>query len=106
MVKFIAIDADGLNAVFGESEIAIVNPYCKSKNSPKQINRSADFSQIDHLDSPNLVLNSLCTSPFELKLLPVGADIIQPIVLFTEHFSSSLLSYLFIDNDCPPPRLA
>lgn len=104
MTKFIVVDANGLNALFSENDISFVKPNCKKKNSPKQTNKTIDFSQVD-LSTPQVVmLGGICTSQFQFELFSWETDISLPTAIFNEYFSS-LLSYRYLDNDSPPPRL-
>lgn len=104
MAKFVAIDANGLNHLFGGSDIAFVNPHCKNDNPPKLTKNTTSFSQADDLTSEVIVLNGFCTSQFKLELFSWEADYSEPITIFNEHFSSRL-SYLYLDTTSPPPRL-
>ncbi|MCC4229040.1 hypothetical protein [Zunongwangia profunda] len=104
MAKFTAIDADGLNLLFSGSDISFVNPHCKKEKPPKQLKKIADFSQVD-LSAPQVIaLNGFCTSQFQLGLFSWKTILPNPIAVFNEHFSSRL-SYLYLDNASPPPRL-
>ncbi|WP_031428429.1 hypothetical protein [Flavimarina sp. Hel_I_48] len=105
MAKFAAIDADGLNILFSGSDISFVNPHCKKENPPKQSKKTADFSQTDISASQVIALNGFCTSQFQLELFSWETNFAGPTVVFNEHFSSRL-SYLYLDNASPPPRLA
>lgn len=105
MAKFVAIDANGLNHLFGGSDIAFVNPHCKNDNPPKLVKDIANFSQADDLSSEVIVLNGFCTSQYKLELSSWEADWSEPITIFNAHFSSRL-SYRYLDSVSPPPRLA
>ena len=105
LAKFVAIDANGLNVLFSGSEISFVNPHCKKENSPKQTKKTADFSQTDQSALQVIDLVGFCTSQFQFELLTWETTISKPVTVFNEHFSSRL-SYLYLDNDSPPPRLA
>tara|TARA_R110000823_G_scaffold38655_2_gene103935 strand:- start:202 stop:519 length:318 start_codon:yes stop_codon:yes gene_type:complete len=105
MGKFIAIDANGLNTLLGGNDISFVKPNCKKKNSPKQTNKTIDFSQVDLSTSQVVMLSGICTSQFQFELFSWKTNISRPTAIFNEHFSS-LLSYRYLDNDSPPPRLA
>ncbi|WP_412559868.1 hypothetical protein [Winogradskyella sp. MIT101101] len=104
MAKFIVIDANGLNALFSGNDISFVKPNCKKKNSPKQTNKTIDFSQVDLSTSQIVMLSGICISQFQFELFSWEPNISRPTAIFNEHFSS-LLSYRFLDNDSPPPRL-
>jgi hypothetical protein len=82
-----------------------VKSNCKKKNSPKQSNQKTDFSQIDFSASQLVALGGLCTSQFQFGLFTWETNISKPVAVFNEHFSS-ILSYRYLDNDSPPPRLA
>jgi len=105
LAKFVAIDANGLNVLFGGNDITFINPHCKIENPPKQTNKTADFSQADLSTSQMISLSGFCTSQFHMELFSWEIDYSEPIAVFIEHFSSKL-SYLYLDNDSPPPRLA
>ncbi|MGY8914264.1 MAG: hypothetical protein ACKVJF_04170 [Flavobacteriales bacterium] len=105
MAKFVAIDANGLNHLFGASDITFVNPHCKNENPPRLTNNIGSFSQADDSAPLVIVLNGFCTSQFKLELFSWEADYSEPITVFNEHFSS-ILRYLYLDNASPPPRLA
>lgn len=105
LAKFAAIDANGLNALFGGKEISFVKQNCKKLNSPKQLDRTADFSQSDPLASHVIAIHIACTSQFQLELLSWELTNLKPITVFNEHLTS-VLSYLYFDNDFPPPQLA
>ncbi|MDX1768643.1 MULTISPECIES: hypothetical protein [Arenibacter] len=105
MAKFIVIDANGLNALFNGNDISFVKPNCKKKNSPKQTNKTIDFSQVNLSASQVIMLSGICTSQFHFELFSWETNILIPSAIFNEHFSS-ILSYRYLDNDSPPPRLA
>lgn len=105
LAKFAAIDADGLNFLFSGSDISFVNPHCESENTQKQSKKTANFSQADSVTTQVIALNGFCNSQFQLELYTWETTISKPIAIFNEHFSSNL-SYHYLDNDSPPPRLA
>ena len=105
MAKFVAIDANGLNALFSGSEITFANPFCKKKNSPKQSNKTVDFSKVDLTASQVVVLSGFCTSQFQFELFSWETNISELTAIFNEHFAS-ILSYRYLDNVSPPPRWA
>lgn len=105
MAKFIAIDANGLNALFSASDISFANPYCKKKNSPKQSNKTADFSKVDLTAFQVVALSGFCTSQFQFEPFPWETNFSETIATTNIHFSSNL-SYRYLDNASPPPRLA
>ena len=105
MAKILAIDANGLNVLFSGSEISFVKPNCKKKNSPKQFDNLTDFSQGDQLASQIIPLNIACTSQFQFKVFSWETNISQPVAEISQHYTSNL-SYRYLDNAYPPPRLA
>lgn len=104
LAKFVAIDADGLNALFSGNDIAFVNQYCKTENFPKQSNKTADYSEADLFASQIIALNGFCTSQFQFEFHAWETSVSEATVIFNEHFTSRL-SYLYLDNTSPPPRL-
>jgi hypothetical protein len=104
LAKFVAIDADGLNVLFNGSKITYVNPFCKKENPQKQTKKITSFSQADQFASQVITLNDLCTSQFQFELFSWETDYPESIVVFNEHFPSKL-SYRYLDNSSPPPRL-
>ncbi|WP_373517694.1 hypothetical protein [Pricia sp.] len=104
LVKFLAIDANGLNILFSGSDITFVNPNCKKKNSPKLLENTANFSQAELVSSQMVHLNGLCNSQFQIELFSWDTDISEPPITYSEH-SPSMLSYLYLDTIFPPPRL-
>lgn len=105
MAKFAAIDANGLNALFSGSEISFVNPHCKFENPPKQTKKTTNFSQDDRSNFQIVELNGFCTSQFNFEIFTWKTSFPEPITFFNEHITSTL-SYLYLDNVSPPPRLA
>lgn len=104
VAKFVAIDADGLNLLFSESDISFVNPHCKKENPPKHLKKTADFSNTDLSTYQIIALTGICTSQFQMEVFSWETNISKPITVFNKHFSSRL-SYLYLDNASPPPRL-
>ena len=51
------------------------------------------------------MLSGFCTSQFNIEIFCWEATISKLIPPFNEHFTSKL-SYLYLDNASPPPRLA
>lgn len=102
LAKFIAIDSNGLNILFGGNEITFVKPNCKKENAPKLANKTMDFSQGDLVTSHEILLSGFCTSQFEL--FSWTTNISQPITIFNDYYTSSL-SYRYLENVSPPPRL-
>ena len=105
MAKFIAIDANGLNALIGGNNVSFVKPNCKKKNSPKQSNNTIDFSQVDLSASQVITLSGFCISQFQFEPFSWETNILKPTAVFNEYFTS-ILSYRYLDNGSPPPRLA
>jgi len=104
LAKFVAIDANGLNHLFGGSDMSFVNPHCKNENPPKLTNSIASFSQTDELAPQIIVLNGFCTSQFKIEIFSWELDFSNPILVTNEHFSL-MFSYRYLENDSPPPRL-
>lgn len=104
MAKFLAIDANGLNILFSGSDITFVKPHCKKKNFVKNSQSISVFSQVDDTTSQVFNLSGFCTSQFQLELFTWGTYISKPNAVFNEYFTSHL-SYRYLDNDSPPPRL-
>jgi len=105
LAKFVAIDANGLSFLFSGSDISFVNPHCKKDKIQKQSKKTADFSQADLSFSQVIALNGFCTSQFQFEMFSWETNCSEPIAFFNEHFTSRL-SYLYLDNESPPPRLA
>lgn len=105
MAKFVAVDANGLNVLFSGNDVSFVKPYCKKKNSSAQTNKTTNFSQVDLATSQVIALNGFCTSQFQFELFTWEIKIPRPVAVFNEYFSSNL-SYRYLDNVSPPPRLA
>lgn len=105
MAKFVAIDANGLNALFSGSEISFVKSNCKKKNAPKQLDKLADYSQDDQLASQVIPIGIACTSQFQFEIFSWQINITQSFVAISQHYTSNL-SYHYLDNAYPPPRLA
>lgn len=105
MAKLVAIDAGGLNQLFGGGGISFVNPHCKNENPPKLSTSTASFSEVENSTSQVIVLSGFCTSQFKLELFSWEADYAELETVLNEHFSSGL-SYRYLDNASPPPRLA
>jgi len=104
LVKFLAIDANGLNILFSGSDITFANPHCKKKNSPKLSKNTTDFSQAELATSQVIQLNGFCNSQFQIELFSWVTDISEPTTTYNEH-SPSMLTYPYLDNIFPPPRL-
>ncbi|ADF52150.1 MULTISPECIES: hypothetical protein [Flavobacteriaceae] len=106
MAKLIAVDANAMGFIF-DSGMTVVKPFCKKKNSPKKINNAEDFSisQKDVSNSQVLILSSLCNPQFQFELFSWETSFSENIATISEHFPSNL-SYHYLDNDSPPPRLA
>ncbi|PVW12348.1 hypothetical protein [Marixanthomonas spongiae] len=105
MVKLVAIDANGLNALFNGKGISFVKPFCEKENFQESTDKTADFSQIDFGSSQIVALTGVCTSQFQFELFSWESTILSPITVLNTNFSSNL-SYPYLDNDSPPPRLA
>ena len=105
MAKFLAIDANGLNVLFSGSDITFVKSHCKKKNSVKNLQSRSAFSQVDNTTSQVVDLSGFCTTQFQLELFTWETNTLKPIAVFNEYFTSHL-SYHYLDNDSPPPRLA
>ncbi|MCX7550358.1 hypothetical protein [Xanthomarina sp. F2636L] len=105
LAKFVAIDANGLNVLFSGNNISFVKQNCKNKNSSKQTKKTTDFSQIDLSTSQEIILSGFCTSQFQFDLFTWETNILKSITVLNEHVPSNL-SYRYLDNDSPPPRLA
>jgi len=104
LAKFFAVDANGLNVLFGGSEISFVNPNCKKENYKKEIKKSADFSKSNYLASEVIDLNIICTSQFQFELFNWETNYPKHTIVFNKHFTSKL-TFLYLENSSPPPRL-
>lgn len=105
LAKFAAIDADGLNFLFSGSDVTFENQHCKKEKSLKDSEQKVLFSQADLAETQVFALNGFCNSQFQLELYTWETAISKSTTVFSEHLTS-ILSYLYIDNDSPPPRLA
>jgi len=105
LAKFLAIDANGLNVLFNGSEISFVNLHCKKENSPKQTKKTVGISQADQPASQVIDLVGFCTSQFQFELFTWETDYPKRITVFNNHITSRL-TYLYLENASPPPRLA
>jgi hypothetical protein len=101
--KFLAVDANGLKIVFSQSDISFHKMYCKKKNSTRQTNKLADFTQNSSLSSHGFVLTNICTSELQFELFGWEGNFSEPASTFNKYFSSRLL-YLYLDNALPPPQ--
>ncbi|WP_246067685.1 hypothetical protein [Changchengzhania lutea] len=104
LVKFVTIDANGLSVLFNGSNISFVKPLCKKKNSPKLSKDSINFSNIEISSDQVISLTGFCNSQFHLELFSWKTGTSEPNATYNKHFSSRL-SYLYLDNVSPPPRL-
>ena len=104
LAKFVAIDANGLNVLFSKNDISFVKQTCKNKISSKQTNKATSLSQMDLTTSQEISLSGFCTSQFQLDLFTWETNILKSITVFNEHVPSNL-SYRYLENDSPPPRL-
>tara|TARA_R110001606_G_scaffold225668_1_gene373732 strand:- start:3204 stop:3566 length:363 start_codon:yes stop_codon:yes gene_type:complete len=104
LAKFFAIDANGLNILFGGDEITFIKPSCKKENSSKLGNNTMDFSQVDSESPQEILMRGFCNSQFQFELYTWETTFLKFIPVFNEH-SPSNLSYRYLDNDSPPPRL-
>lgn len=105
LAKFAAIDAHGLTLVFSGSKTSFVNPYCKKNSSNEKSTESTSYSPQDDVDTQVIVLSGNCTSPFHFDLFSWDAYFSDPFVVINEYFTSNL-SYRYLDNISPPPRVA
>lgn len=103
--KFVTIDADGLNMLFNASPISFVNQHCKTQYDQTQSTQTVDFSQTDPSASETITLNSFCTPQFQFAPISWDIGFFEPIPVFNDHLTSRL-SYLYLENSSPPPRLA
>jgi hypothetical protein len=85
--------------------MSFVKPHCKNENPPKLVKKTASFSQAEELAAQVITLNGFCTSQFQLELFSWETTYSEPIAIFNENFSPRL-SYLYLDNASPPPRMA
>ena len=104
LAKFAAIDANGLNLLFSGSDISFQNPHCKKEQLLKQTKQHAAFSKADLQTSQMIALNGFCNSQFQLAPFSWEIVVLKSTTVFNEHLTSKL-SYLYIDNNYPPPRL-
>ena len=105
LAKFLVVDAHGLNMVFSGSDITFVNPHCKKENSINKSDETSNFSQQDIVDAHMVTLNGPCSTPFQFEFFSWDIVCLDLIAFFNDHLPSNL-SYRFLDNVSPPPRLA
>ncbi|WP_251795680.1 MULTISPECIES: hypothetical protein [unclassified Arenibacter] len=104
LAKFAAIDANGLNLLFSGSDISFQNPHCKKEKLLKHTKQNVVFSQAALQASQVITLNGFCSTQFQLAPFSWEIVVLKSTTVFNEHLTSKL-SYLYIDNDSPPPRL-
>ncbi|WP_230080283.1 hypothetical protein [Winogradskyella marina] len=104
IAKFIAIDANGLNLLFGGNDITFVKPFCKKKNAPKLANKTVDISQADVITSQEILLSGFCTTQFQFELFSWISNVSKPITVFNDYLTSKL-NYRYLESVSPPPRL-
>lgn len=104
MAKFIVIDANGLNILFGGNDITFVKPFCKKKNAPKLTNKTMDLSQADVMTSQEILLSGFCTSQFQFELFSWTSNVSNPITVYNDYLTSKL-NYRYLESVSPPPRL-
>ncbi len=104
LAKFVAIDADGLSVLFSASNISFIKPLCEKGNSPKEAKGTVNFSKIELYTSQVISLTGFCTSQFQFEPFSWESNFSEFNKSFNEHYSSRL-SYLYLDNVYPPPRL-
>tara|TARA_R110002074_G_scaffold393815_1_gene580706 strand:+ start:8818 stop:9135 length:318 start_codon:yes stop_codon:yes gene_type:complete len=105
MVKFLAIDANGLNMLFSGSDVTFENPHCKNKDSIKQLDKTFAFSKDTLTTSHVIAISGYCISQFQFEVFSWEASVLKHITHFNEHITTKL-NYLYLDNTSPPPRLA
>lgn len=102
--KFISVEANGLNLIFQNSNLTFVSSYCKKKSSVEKPD-SVKFSQKDISSIKAIGMVGSCTSQYQIETFnweTYNDDI--PSEFDNQYFSN--LSYRYLDNDSPPPRLA
>lgn len=105
LAKLVVNDGNGLNILLGGNDITFVKLNCKKKNATKLSNKTLDFSQADLMTSQEVFLSGFCTSQFKFELFSLTTTISQPMIVFNDYFTSNL-SYRFLENVSPPPRLS
>ena len=91
--------------MFSGSDISFENPHCKKEKLLKHLKQqNVVFSQADLLASQVITLNGFCSSQFQLAPSSWESVVSKSTTVFNENLSPKL-SYLYIDNDSPPPRL-
>lgn len=104
LVKFVAIDANGLGVLFSASNISFIKPLCKEENSPKEAKGTVNISKTELYSSQVISLTEFCTSQFQFEPFSWESNFSEFFKSYNENYSSRL-SYLYLDNVYPPPRL-
>jgi hypothetical protein len=105
VVKFIAIEANGLNTLLNGNGFKLVKTFCKKERADKTTNTEATYLSADNNAMQEIALSSMCTSPFQFDLFSWETNILEPIAALGNHFPSNLI-YRYLENDSPPPRWA
>ena len=91
--------------LFSGSDITFVNPHCKKENSSKKSDDTSNFSQQNAVDAQMITLSGNCNTPFQFEFFSWDIGYSDLIAVFNDHLPSNL-SYRYLDNVSPPPRLA
>ena len=105
VVKFIAVEANGLNTLLNGNGFKLVKTFCAKERAAKKTSEDAAYLSVDNNAMQEVALSSICTSPFQFDLFTWETNILEPIAALGNYFPTDLL-YRYLENDFPPPRWA
>lgn len=103
LVKFFAIDANGMKLLFNGNDITFVNLHCKKESAITSQSETANFSQVD-FSNDMIALSSNCVPQFQFEVFSWETPFSETKNVFNNHLQSKL-SYRYLDHTSPPPRL-
>lgn len=105
MAKFLAIDANGLNIVFGGSDINFVTPHCQKEITSSKHHSVPSTWSSDDAGQHQVELQGFCVSQFEPQAFFWEPTSPEKMFVINSHITSDL-SFLYLENTLPPPRMA
>ena len=103
MAKFLAVDANGLNMVFGGEKISFVKKDCKKKNNIQKEDSTGNFSSKMPSDFKTITITSHCNPLFLFQKYNWNPEIVD-IIMQRNTFHLSISKNLFVDSLRRPPR--
>ena len=104
MGKLIVLES-GLLKFLGNDDLVIVNPYCKKQKQDSAKENTFKFEQEANSQTQVISFKSICNPQIKIDFF-IWEPQVPELITTNESLFLSRLTYLYLDNHSPPPKIA